>query len=107
VSAVKPVIAFTELADGKPHAVEVDDIEIVLVRKGDTVHALRDECSHASIALSEADVTRKGLECWLHGSCFDLETGAPSSLPATEPVDVYPVSIVDGQVCVDVTTTEN
>jgi 3-phenylpropionate/trans-cinnamate dioxygenase ferredoxin subunit len=71
------------------------------------VHALRDECSHATLALSEGEVTRKGIECWLHGSCFDLRTGSPSSLPATEPVDVFPVEIRDGDVYVDVTTTTN
>jgi 3-phenylpropionate/trans-cinnamate dioxygenase ferredoxin subunit len=96
-----------ELDDGKPQGVEIDDVEVVLVRQGDAVHALRDECSHATLALSEGEVTRKGIECWLHGSCFDLRTGAPSSLPATEPVDVYPVEIRDGDVYVDVTTTTN
>jgi nitrite reductase/ring-hydroxylating ferredoxin subunit len=49
----------------------------------------------------------KGIECWLHGSCFDLETGKPSSLPATDPVDVYAVDIRDGDVFVDVTVTTN
>jgi 3-phenylpropionate/trans-cinnamate dioxygenase ferredoxin subunit len=95
------------LDDGKPHAVEIGDVAVVLVRRGDEVHALRDECSHAELALSEGEMTRKGLECWLHGSCFDLRTGAPSAPPATEPVDVYQVSIVDDQVHVDVTTTLN
>jgi 3-phenylpropionate/trans-cinnamate dioxygenase ferredoxin subunit len=99
--------ALSELDDGKPFGVEIDDVEVVLVRQGDTVHALRDECSHATLALSEGEVTRKGIECWLHGSCFDLRTGQPSSLPATEPVAVYPVEIRDGDVHVDVTTTTN
>jgi 3-phenylpropionate/trans-cinnamate dioxygenase ferredoxin subunit len=99
--------ALSDLDDGKPFAVDVDGEPVVLVRQGDTVHALRDECSHATLALSEGEVTRKGIECWLHGSCFDLRTGAPSSLPATEPVDVFPVEIRDGDVHVDVTTTTN
>jgi 3-phenylpropionate/trans-cinnamate dioxygenase ferredoxin subunit len=99
--------ALSDLDDGKPFGVEIDDVEVVLVRQGDTVHALRDECSHATLALSEGEVTRKGIECWLHGSCFDLRTGQPSSLPATEPVAVFPVEIRDGDVHVDVTTTTN
>jgi 3-phenylpropionate/trans-cinnamate dioxygenase ferredoxin subunit len=96
--------ALSDLDDGKPFAVEVDDVEVVLVRQGDSVHALRDECSHAELALSEGELTPKGLECWLHGSCFDLRTGTPSSPPATEPVDVYAVEIRDGEVYVDLTT---
>jgi 3-phenylpropionate/trans-cinnamate dioxygenase ferredoxin subunit len=96
--------ALSDLDDGKPFAVEVDDVEVVLVRQGDAVHALRDECSHAELALSEGELTPKGLECWLHGSCFDLRTGEPSSPPATEPVDVFAVDIRDGEVYVDLTT---
>ena len=96
--------ALSDLDDGKPFAVELDDVEVVLVRQGDAVHALRDECSHAELALSEGELTPKGLECWLHGSCFDLRTGEPSSPPATEPVDVYAVDIRDGEVYVDLTT---
>jgi 3-phenylpropionate/trans-cinnamate dioxygenase ferredoxin component len=98
--------ALSDLDDGKPFAVEVDDVEIVLVRQGESVHALRDECSHAELALSEGELTPKGIECWLHGSCFDLRTGEPSSPPATEPVEVFAVEIRDGEVHVDVTATE-
>ena len=98
-----PVCELSDLDDGKPFGVEVDDVAIVLVRQGDQVHALRDECSHAELSLSEGEVTRAGIECWLHGSCFDLRTGMPSSPPATEPVAVYPVTITDGRVHVDLT----
>ncbi|MCP2304828.1 non-heme iron oxygenase ferredoxin subunit [Actinokineospora globicatena] len=97
----------SELDDGKPVALEVDDVAVVLVRRGDEVHALRDECSHAAVALSEGELSRKGLECWLHGSCFDLRTGAPSAPPATEPVDVYAVTITGDDVLVDVTRAVN
>ncbi|GLY51066.1 hypothetical protein Lesp01_47220 [Lentzea sp. NBRC 102530] len=85
----------------------MDDVDVVLVREGERVHALADLCSHAAVSLSEGEVSRKGIECWLHGSCFDLETGKPSSPPASEPVDVYAVDIRDGDVFVDVTVTTN
>ncbi|HEX4722309.1 MAG TPA: non-heme iron oxygenase ferredoxin subunit [Pseudonocardiaceae bacterium] len=95
------VCALTDLDDDKPFAVEIGDALVVLVRQGDEVHALRDECTHAALALSDGEVTGKGIECFLHGSCFDLRTGAPSSLPATEPVDVFAAQVVDGAVYVD------
>ena len=64
-----------------------------------------DVCSHAEVALSEGEVTfdDKGtpeIECWLHGSAFDLRTGKPSGLPATRPVPVYPVKIEGDDVLV-------
>jgi 3-phenylpropionate/trans-cinnamate dioxygenase ferredoxin component len=40
------------------------------------------------------------VECWLHGSCFDLRTGDPTGPPATKPVPVYPVKVEDGEVYV-------
>jgi 3-phenylpropionate/trans-cinnamate dioxygenase ferredoxin subunit len=101
------VCALSSLDDRKPFAASVDDVDVVLVRDGERVHALADLCSHAAVSLSEGEVSRKGIECWLHGSCFDLETGKPSSPPATEPVDVYAVDIRDGDVFVDVTVTTN
>jgi 3-phenylpropionate/trans-cinnamate dioxygenase ferredoxin subunit len=95
------VCALADLDDGKPFAVEIGDVLVVLVKAGDEVHALRDECTHAALALSDGEVTSKGIECFLHGSCFDLRTGAPSSLPATEPVDVFGVRVSEGDVYVD------
>ena len=101
------VCAFSDLDDDKPFAVEVGDVPVVLVRQGDEVHALRDECSHAELALSDGEVTSKGIECFLHGSCFDLRTGAPSSPPAAEPVDVFAVTVIGGDVHVDVSRPVN
>jgi 3-phenylpropionate/trans-cinnamate dioxygenase ferredoxin component len=99
------VCALSNLDDRKPAAFEVDGIPVVLVRDGERVHALYDVCSHAEVALSEGEVTRRGIECWLHGSCFDLATGRPLSPPATEPVDVFPTDIRDGDVFVDVSVS--
>ena len=46
-------------------------------------YAIHDECSHAAVPLSEGEVEGCTLECWLHGSRFDLRTGEPTGLPAT------------------------
>jgi 3-phenylpropionate/trans-cinnamate dioxygenase ferredoxin subunit len=40
------------------------------------------------------------VECWLHGSCFDLRSGKPTGPPATKPVAIYPVKIDGGDVLV-------
>ena len=64
--------------------------------------AVFDECSHAEVPLSEGDVEDCTVECWLHGSRFDLRTGEPTGLPATEPVAVYAVKVDNDEVFVDV-----
>jgi 3-phenylpropionate/trans-cinnamate dioxygenase ferredoxin subunit len=68
---------------------------IAVVRSEGQVYAIRDVCSHADVALSEGDVEGCFIECWLHGSRFDLRTGKPTSLPALAAVPVYAVR-VDG-----------
>ena len=94
--------ALAELADDKPIPVDVDGVEVAVVKAEGQVYAIHDVCSHAAIALSEGEVEGTTLECWLHGSRFDLRTGRPTGLPATEPVPVYPVTIDGEDVLVDV-----
>jgi 3-phenylpropionate/trans-cinnamate dioxygenase ferredoxin component len=85
-------------------SVEVDDVRLAIVHaEDDNFYAVYDECSHAAIPLSEGEIDDCTLECWLHGSRFDLRTGEPTGLPATEPVPVYPVDVRDGDVYVSPT----
>ncbi len=84
--------------------VEVDVLAIAIVKDSSgTVHAIGDTCTHGDISLAEGFVEGDTLECWAHGSKFSLETGKPRTLPAYEPVPVYPVSIVDGDIHIDTT----
>jgi 3-phenylpropionate/trans-cinnamate dioxygenase ferredoxin subunit len=88
-------------------AVTLGDLEVVVARDGDEVFALQNECSHATVALSEGEVADCQIECWLHGSMFDLRTGKPTGLPATEPVATFPVDVRGTDVYVDTQTTLN
>jgi len=94
--------ALADVPQGGSLAVEVDGVEVALVRTEDEVFAVRDECSHAAVPLSEGDVEGCEIECWLHGSMFDLRTGKPTNLPATEPVAIYPCKVDADAVYVDV-----
>ena len=80
--------------------VEVGGVEVAVVKSEGQYFAVRDECSHAQIQLSEGDVGECEIECWLHGSRFDLRTGEPTGPPATQPVPVFPVEVRDGDVYV-------
>lgn len=92
--------------DVEPAEVELVSLsgrDIALARDSDgSWHALDDRCTHENISLSDGDVDEGGLECWKHGSSFDLVTGVPRSLPATTPVAVYPVKVEDGSVWIDI-----
>ncbi|MEU6124402.1 bifunctional 3-phenylpropionate/cinnamic acid dioxygenase ferredoxin subunit [Streptomyces sp. NPDC047123] len=92
----------SELEKDTPKRVELDGTPVSVVHTEDEVYAIHDICSHANVSLSEGEVEDCQIECWLHGSSFDLRTGKPSGLPATRPVPVYPVKIEGGDVLVDV-----
>ncbi len=96
--------ALADVPVGGVAAVDVEGVDVAIIRTDDDVFAIRDECSHAAIALSEGDVDVDGceIECWLHGSRFDLRTGKPTGLPAYEPVAIYACKVEDGAVVVDV-----
>jgi 3-phenylpropionate/trans-cinnamate dioxygenase ferredoxin subunit len=91
------VCALADVPDQGAIGVEVGDLPIAIVRAEGQVYALRDVCSHEEVPLSEGEVYDHTVECWLHGSCFDLRTGASTGPPATKPVPTYPVK-VDGDV---------
>jgi 3-phenylpropionate/trans-cinnamate dioxygenase ferredoxin subunit len=88
--------------------VELDGVDgapvpVALVRDADgAFHALSDICSHGAVSLSDGEVEGCRVECWLHGSQFDVRTGMPIQLPATQPVPVYPVTVEGDRVLVDV-----
>jgi 3-phenylpropionate/trans-cinnamate dioxygenase ferredoxin subunit len=97
-------------------AVTLGRYDVVVCRSGPSddaeVFALQDICSHAAVALSEGEVEGCTIECFLHGSRFDLRTGKPTGLPATEPVSTFPVDLRPAEgggtdVYVDTETTLN
>ncbi|MGW5336068.1 non-heme iron oxygenase ferredoxin subunit [Streptomyces bauhiniae] len=93
----------SELSEDTPKRVELDGTPVSVVKTEGEVYAIHDICSHANVSLSEGEVEDGQIECWLHGSCFDLRSGKPSGPPATRPVPVYPVKIEGDDVLVSLT----
>jgi len=85
--------SITNLRDESAIGVEVDDVPVCLVKTQGEIFAISDICSHADVNLSDGEVEDGTVECWLHGSRFDLRTGQPIALPANRPVPTYPVKI--------------
>ncbi len=100
------VCARSEVPSDGALRVELPDVDVAVVDFEGELYALEDRCSHADVALTDGEVEELDgvptIECALHGSCFDLRTGEPTNLPATEPVPVYPVRVEGDDVLVDV-----
>jgi 3-phenylpropionate/trans-cinnamate dioxygenase ferredoxin component len=97
----------SDVPEDEALGVTIGRYDVAIARHGDEFFAVQDLCSHAAVALSEGEVEECTVECWLHGSRFDLRTGKPTGLPATEPVSTFPVEVRDDGVYVDTTTTLN
>ncbi len=96
------VASLTDLTPGEAVQVQVGGDFVALARESNgDVHAVADLCTHAAVSLSEGMVEDCTIECWLHGSAFDLRTGKPTALPAVTPVNVYAVSVEGDDVYVD------
>lgn len=97
------VARLDDLLVGHSAKVVVGGEPIALVRLDEsTVKAVHNTCSHADYDLApEGYVEDNTVECLLHGSVFDLETGQPDSLPAVKPIPVYACKVEDGKVSVD------
>jgi len=92
--------SMTDFESGTATKVIVDGEAVALVRIGDEFFAIGDVCSHANVSLSEGEVwcEERQLECPKHSSAFSLITGIPETLPATQPVPVYAVTVENGEV---------
>jgi 3-phenylpropionate/trans-cinnamate dioxygenase ferredoxin subunit len=94
----EPEIIGPPLEQGPPGSAAI----VVAHTRDDTWYAIGDVCSHGPVLLSEGEFEGCTLECWGHGSRFDLATGRPENLPADQPVPTYPVSIKDGQIVIEI-----
>ncbi|MGW2383492.1 Rieske 2Fe-2S domain-containing protein [Streptomyces lincolnensis] len=74
----------------------MQDVPVTVVLTEHEVFAIHDTCSHSAVSLSEGKVDDCSVECWLHGSRFDLRARKPLDSPATRPVPIHPVRIDDG-----------
>ena len=98
----EPLLNLADLPDVGAVPVDVDGRAVAVVRAEDgSIHVIDDTCTHAEVSLAEGEVEDCTIECWLHGSRFDLRTGRPIGLPATKPIAAYPVTFEGDVVLAD------
>lgn len=97
------VAAADEFPPGSSKIVRHGSLFVGVYNCGGELYAIEDRCSHDDGPLCEGDWDEDFCRviCPRHGSAFDLASGRPMSLPATEPVETYPVRVVDGSVVLE------
>jgi nitrite reductase/ring-hydroxylating ferredoxin subunit len=90
------------LVDGKPQRVSFGDEPVLLLRAGEDVFAIGNQCSHQGASLDKGVVRLSGsiqtVTCPAHGSMFRLEDGKVTRPPATKAVPAYDVRSEGGRV---------
>ena len=87
-----------QLEEGQPVAAVAGDTPVLLLRRGDDVHALHDRCSHRGCSLSDGDIDGDVITCGCHGSRFDLRDGSVLRGPATAEQPVFDARVVGGHI---------
>jgi nitrite reductase/ring-hydroxylating ferredoxin subunit len=92
VSDVTPGCALRAEAEGRVFA--VFNVE-------GTIHVTQDDCTHGPGSLSEGYVLDDEVECPFHQGRFHIASGRATCAPATDPLKVWRVHLVEGKVCID------
>jgi 3-phenylpropionate/trans-cinnamate dioxygenase ferredoxin subunit len=99
------ICSTTDVPEGEVRRFEHDHRPIAVVNLGGGgFRAIDAICSHAHYFLDEGDVEAddETIECPKHGSTFDLNTGRPTTLPATLPVPVFDLRVEDDDIWIEV-----
>lgn len=93
-----PVLPLAELPEATPTKASFGATAIVLVRRGDVVHALKNTCSHLGGPLSDGTLGDGTIQCPWHASVFRLQDGRVVHGPATSRQVSYRARINGDQV---------
>jgi 3-phenylpropionate/trans-cinnamate dioxygenase ferredoxin subunit len=97
------LLGVDDVPDGTMQMAWVDGTDQVLVvNTGGTIRAMQGICSHEYFELDKGFLTRDSLTCALHMSRFDLETGEALDPPAELPLAMYPVTVEDGRILIEI-----
>lgn len=93
-----PTLDASMLLDDRPASATVGAVEILLVRRNGTIHALADRCSHRGGPLHEGELLGDCIECPWHGARYRLQDGSLQRGPSTHPQPVFEVREREGRI---------
>ena len=97
-NAYRELADVTEIPDGDSKSFEVSGHDILICHTKDEFFAVENKCSHAMSKLEGGRLRAYRLICPLHGAAFDVRDGSVQGKPATAPIRVYPLRVIDGRI---------
>ena len=96
-----PLCGVSDVAPGCALRAESGGCVYAVFNVEGTIHVTQDDCTHGPGSLSEGDLLDDEVECPFHQGRFHIASGQATFAPATEPLKVWTVRLVDGRVCID------
>jgi nitrite reductase/ring-hydroxylating ferredoxin subunit/uncharacterized membrane protein len=94
-----PIMNADELPEGQMMRVMVDELPVLLLRRGERVYAIAETCSHMGGPLAEGELLDDNtVVCPWHGSRFSLETGKVMDGPSAYSQTGYEARIFNQKV---------
>jgi 3-phenylpropionate/trans-cinnamate dioxygenase ferredoxin subunit len=93
MSDFEEVARVDEIPPGARRSVIIDETPALLLRVGDNFYAIEDVCTHDGQPLTDGPLNGCEITCPRHGARFDIRTGRPLCMPATEPVRTFDVEV--------------
>ncbi len=88
------LIATNDEIEGKQRlSVIVDDTPALLIQLGSFWYVVEDVCTHDGQPLTDGEIIDGEIKCPRHGARFDIKTGVPKCMPATQPIRIFEVSV--------------
>lgn len=96
------VAKISDVPAGTARSFIVENEVVAVFNINNNYYALKDQCSHMDLPISDGIVQDGIVTCVYHGAEFDLETGEALCAPAYEPVESFQVKVVDNEIFVSV-----
>jgi len=96
-----PLCAASEVGQGCILRAEAHGCAYAVYNVEGRFYVSQDECTHGPGYMSEGYIIENEIECPFHQGRFDIASGNATLAPATEPLKVWKVHLVEGKVCID------
>jgi nitrite reductase/ring-hydroxylating ferredoxin subunit len=90
-----------DIEEGGLRHVDIRGEPVVVARRDGDLFAFEGYCTHEECPLWEGEFVEHRIECYCHGSFFDIRTGEALVGPAVVSLETYPVREQDGEIQVE------
>jgi 3-phenylpropionate/trans-cinnamate dioxygenase ferredoxin component len=90
-----------DVEEGGLQQVDIRGEPVVIARRDGDLFAFEGYCTHEECPLWEGEFVEHRIECYCHGSFFDIRTGEALVGPALVSLETYAVREQDGEIQVE------